>query len=95
MAISRAELFHVIEGMQCVLYVSGTYKQADLYHRASEVYAKHGSGYVRLEARGGTSAPKIRWIDCDVGGEGGNGPLLTASLTDDSWARPSYSGGAR
>ena len=59
-------LFHVLDDMFCILLSRGTYKQAELYRRGEHLYAKHGSGFVRLMARGGTSAPNVSWVDMNT-----------------------------
>lgn len=53
-------LFQQIEHQQAVVVSNGTYQQVDLYARGSQLFAKHGSGYVRLYADGSTSKPKLR-----------------------------------
>lgn len=56
-------LFHPIEGAQAVIYCKpGSYRQVSLYERGGHLYAKHGSGFVRVYAEGGTSHPNVR---CD------------------------------
>lgn len=55
--------FTIIPEAQAVLLSSGVYRQAPLYLRADRVYAKVGSGFVRLSQNGATSAPKVRWCE--------------------------------
>ncbi|MEM8626046.1 MAG: hypothetical protein AAGG47_21370 [Pseudomonadota bacterium] len=60
-------LFHAIEGGQVVVRKKpGTYLQADLYRRKRQLYAKVGSGFVRLYADGGTSMPGISYDPEDI-----------------------------
>lgn len=49
------------------LYCRGVYKQAELYRRGNQLYAKVGSGYVRLAGNRTTSQPKTIWLDLDPG----------------------------
>lgn len=53
-------LFQIVETEQAIVSENGTYKQADLYQRDGLLYAKIGSGYVRLYADGTTTKPKVR-----------------------------------
>lgn len=46
----------------------GVYSQAELYRRGEQVFAKMGSGYVRLSGSGTTSQPKTSWQEIDTGG---------------------------
>jgi len=45
----------------------GVYKQADLYARGRQLFAKVGSGYVRLSAHSATSSPNTVWLELDPG----------------------------
>lgn len=56
-------LFHEIPEAQIVTRSKGVYKQVKLYRRGVDLYAGHGSGFVRLLAGGGTSAPNVSWQD--------------------------------
>lgn len=58
-------LFHVIDGAQAVLHSKGVYRQAALYRREDRIYAKWGSGFVRLGADRGTSVPSVSWYAID------------------------------
>lgn len=51
-------LFSIIEGAACVLQSGGVYRQAEVYQRDGGLYAKHGSGFIRLYVKGTTSVPK-------------------------------------
>lgn len=50
----------------------GVFRQVDLYERTDtatgnrRVYAKHGAGFVRLNAGGSTSLTSLRWIETDA-----------------------------
>ena len=56
-------LFHEIPEAQIVTRSKGVYKQVKLYRRGGDLYAGHGSGFVRLMAGGGTTAPGVSWQD--------------------------------
>lgn len=58
-------LFHVIDGAQAILCSKGVYRQVALYRREDRVYAKWGSGFVRLGSDGGTSVPHVSWRAID------------------------------
>lgn len=62
-------LFHEIPEAQIVTRSKGVYKQVKLYRRRGDLYAGHGSGFVRLLAGGGTSAPNVSWQDPDIVGD--------------------------
>lgn len=66
-----SDLFHKIEGEAVVLRSKGLFHQTDLYIRKDVVYAKKGSGYVRLISDGRTSHPDTFWeyvsVDIEVG----------------------------
>lgn len=63
--VDRAELFHVIADAQVVLRCNGVFRQVPMFHRGVEVYAKYGSGYVRLCTYPNTSHPRVMWVDMD------------------------------
>lgn len=52
--------FKQIEGDAAILVENGVYKQVDLYSRNGYLFAKLGSGFVRLMADGSTSKHKLR-----------------------------------
>lgn len=52
--------FQQIEGEAAVLVENGVYRQCDLYTRDGYLYAKVGSGFVRLMADGATTKTKCR-----------------------------------
>lgn len=54
-------LFDEIDGDFALMIQAGTYKQAPLARRGADLYAKLGSGYVRLKAHGQTSKDKVFW----------------------------------
>lgn len=56
-------LFHAIDGAFVVLRCKGVYRQAQLYARDERVYAKWGSGFIRLSRAGGTTHPNATWDD--------------------------------
>lgn len=53
-------LFQEIEGEAAVLVEGGVYKQVPLFKRNGYLYAKLGSGFVKLYADGSTTKPKCR-----------------------------------
>lgn len=60
--------FHHVEGEQAILRSGGVFKQVDVYTRGPDrtVFAKHGSGYIRLLAEGKTSHPKVFWDEISI-----------------------------
>lgn len=56
-----------IDNAHAWLKRSGIYSQAELYRRGEQIFAKLGSGYVRLSCSGTTSAPRIVWMEIDTG----------------------------
>jgi len=56
--------------LQIVTRTKGVFKQCTLYHRdGGYLYAKDGSGYVRILARGMTTKPHTRWDYIEGSGE--------------------------
>lgn len=53
-------MFKMLEGDTAILVQNGVYKVADLATRNGFLFAKLGSGYVRLYANGTTSKDGIR-----------------------------------
>lgn len=53
-------LFKHLEGQVAILVEGGVYKQAELFSRDGYLYAKAGSGFVRLYADGSTTKAKCR-----------------------------------
>ncbi len=53
-------LFQQSEGAAAVLMDNGVYRQVDVYTRNGFLYAKYGSGYVRLNHDGSTTKAKMR-----------------------------------
>lgn len=60
------DLFHILEEAHVILFRSGVYRQAKVYHRGEDLYANYGGGFVKLHGSGGTSVPKC----CYLGLEG-------------------------
>lgn len=48
-------LFQKIEGENAIIVQKGVYRQCELYERMGAVYAKVGTGFIRLYANGSTS----------------------------------------
>lgn len=59
-------LFHIIEGAQVIVHSGGVFKQNKVFRRGNRLYAQWGGGFIRLDASGGTSAPKVSWEDLDL-----------------------------
>lgn len=55
-------LFQIVENEKAILSNAGLYIQTDIYKLDGVLYAKLGSGYVRLYADCSTSKPKVRLV---------------------------------
>lgn len=53
--------FNPLEGT-ALLRRSGTYSEATLFERDGKIYAKRGSGYLRLLSHERTSVNKLFWV---------------------------------
>ena len=62
--------FSDIQDGQAITLTGGVYRQVGIAVRDGRIYAKQGSGYVRLSQYGATSSPKVRWHDIDPGAGG-------------------------
>lgn len=60
--------FHKVDDAAAITLLNGIYRQSDVYRRGSDLYVKHGGGFVRLCSKGGTSLPRMSWKALDVGG---------------------------
>lgn len=60
------DYFTAIPDGQGIVLVKGTYRQVAIYTRSGRVYARNGTGYVRLFAGGATSHPNVRWLELDA-----------------------------
>lgn len=60
------ELFHIIDEGQAIICARGVYRQVKVYRRGEDVYAGHGSGFIKLYGGGGTSAPKVSWLGLEA-----------------------------
>jgi hypothetical protein len=65
------ERFHEIDGGGVIIHSKGVYQQRKLFRRGDYLYAGHGTGFVQLYARGGTSVPTVMWKDIDPGPDTG------------------------
>ena len=63
------EFINRIDGALAWIRQSGIYRQTEVYRRGQFLFAKVGSGYVRLGISGATSHPKITWMEIDAAGE--------------------------
>lgn len=61
------EVFQEIPGSIAITLTKGVYHQTTLFRRGTLIYAKHGSGFIRLFPQGGTSSPSTSWKDVDPG----------------------------
>jgi hypothetical protein len=57
--------FNPLEG-RVLLASAGVYKQADLFEYNSQIFAKHGTGYIALKASKQTSKNKVFWRDIEL-----------------------------
>lgn len=57
--------FTVIEESSVVLYCNGVFRQAKLYLRKKQVYARWSSGFIVL-TKSGTSIPQVSWDKKDI-----------------------------
>jgi len=48
-------MFKQVVGQSAVVRKGGVYRTCDLYEYKGQLFAKHGNGYVRLNADGGSS----------------------------------------
>ncbi len=60
-------LFTKIENGFVHLYSKGITKEVPLFVLGDHLYAKYGSGYIRLRGRKGTSVPTVTWEDVHAG----------------------------
>lgn len=51
------DYFTIITGATALIHTGGVYRQADLYARGSAIYAKVGSGFIKIGIGGATSTP--------------------------------------
>jgi len=58
-------LFHKIDDAFVITLSKGVFRQVEVYHREQRVYAKHGSGYIRLLGARCTSTPNVSWDELD------------------------------
>lgn len=61
-------LFHEIAGAQVIITSRGVYQQVPAFRKGKQVYAKYGSGFVRLLGGSGTTAPQVSWQEISVHG---------------------------
>ena len=57
--------FHQIEDGAVITLNKGVYRQGKLYRRDDDLFAAHGSGFIRLFRGGGTSLPNVSWKEID------------------------------
>lgn len=76
--------FTIIQGASALINSGGVYTQSELYARADGIYAKKGSGFIRLGIGGATSAPRVKWAEIQNG--------ETAIITEKYGSAPKYEG---
>ena len=60
-----AEFFPIRDG-RVLIRSAGVYKHAELFKYNDFIFAKYGSGYIRLHASGTTSKTKVTWSDIEL-----------------------------
>jgi hypothetical protein len=60
------EFFTPIPEAQAIIANRGVYRQVSLYTRGGKVYAKIGSGFIRMMQGGTMSTPHGKWLEIDV-----------------------------
>lgn len=58
-------LFHIIDDAVVHLLSRGVYREAKCYRRGEQVFAKWGSGFVRLLGGGGTTLSAVSWQEIE------------------------------
>lgn len=60
-------MFHQIIDSTVVLRSKGVYKQSQCYTHKGMIFAKHGSGFIKLFRNNfGTSAPSVSWDEVNL-----------------------------
>lgn len=62
------DLFHEIPDGAVILRSKGVFKQAKVFRRGADVFAAHGTGFIRLLSSGGTTLPTTHWLDISADG---------------------------
>lgn len=57
------DFFTAIQEAQAILHSRGVYRQVPLFTRGGHVYARQGTGFIRLMQGGTTSSPNGKWIE--------------------------------
>lgn len=75
-------LFHIIEDGIVHLRSRGVYRESKVYQRGTDVFAKHGGGYVRLLGRNTTTVSNLSWDAIEAPGvtfkDSANVPIFKA-----------------
>jgi len=53
--------FKLIDGDTVILRSKGVFTVNDVYVRQNELFAKRGSGFIRLKGNNATSVPGVMW----------------------------------
>lgn len=61
-----ANQFHIVEGASVVLRHKGLFRQAKVYHLGGALFAGHGSGFVSLSGKDGTSLPGVSYSHLEM-----------------------------
>lgn len=60
-------MFHLIADSVVVLKSKGVYKQSQCYSHNGQIFAKHGSGFIKLfKHNNGTSTPNVSWDEVNL-----------------------------
>lgn len=81
-------MFKKMNGDQALLVAKGTFKEADLFEFQGGLFAKHGSGYVRLKANGSTSKPGVDFCHLETEAELWSDPFGRISVTNRDGYKP-------
>ena len=75
-----------LEGASVLTKRNGSFKQLPLYRRDTHLFAKTGSSFVQLRAKGETSVSKLFWLEFD----GGYSFVIVAEGFHPPQAQPRY-----
>lgn len=63
---SQVERFHVIDDAAVIVRNKSVFRQVKVFRRGDDLYASHGSGFIRLYKGGGTGLTTVSWDDIDL-----------------------------
>jgi hypothetical protein len=65
--LKEFDMFHLIADSTVVLKSRGVYKQSQCYSHKGQIFAKHGSGFIKLfKHNNGTSTPNVSWDEVQL-----------------------------